>query len=107
METQKKKKIDASNQQTQVGVKHVVALALSGNVEERVQTSVDVGETSTTNVNKIEVELQKLIDMIEEQEIVVPNAMLEQNNVQPHVEIDRGDTLNFTSSNYLPHPSLQ
>jgi len=72
-----------------------------------VQASVDVGETFTTYVSKIEVELQKLIDMIEEQEIVVPNAMLEQNNVQPHVEIDRGDTLNFTSSNYLPHPSFQ
>jgi ribosomal protein L18E len=71
------------------------------------QVSVDVGETSTTNVSKIEVELQKPIDMIEEQEIVVPNAMLEQNNVQPHVEIDGGDTLNFISYNYLPHPSFQ
>jgi len=30
----KKKRIDASNQQTQVGVKDVATLALSGNVEE-------------------------------------------------------------------------
>jgi hypothetical protein len=107
METQKKKKIDASNQQTQVGVKNVVALALSGNVEERMQARVDVGETSRIDVSKIEVELQKPINMIEEQESVVPNAILEQNNVQPRVEIDGGDTLNFTSSNYLPHPSFQ
>ncbi len=92
METQKKKRIDASNQQTQVGVKNVVALALNGNVEEQVQARVDVGETSTIDVSKIEVELQKPINMIEEQESVVPNAMLEQNNVQPHVEIDGGDT---------------
>jgi len=85
----------------------VAALASSGNVEDQVQASVDVGETSIIDVSKIEVELQKLIDMIEEQEIVVSNAMLEQNNVQPHVEIDGGDTLNFTSSNYLPNPSFQ
>jgi CRISPR/Cas system-associated endoribonuclease Cas2 len=85
----------------------VATLASNGNVEERVQASVDVGETSTIDVNKIKVELQKLIDMIEEQEIVVPNATLEQNNVQPHVEIDGGDTLNFIFSNYLPHPSFQ
>jgi hypothetical protein len=44
----------------------VVALALSGNVEDQVQASVDVGETSTIDVRKIEVELQKLIDMIKE-----------------------------------------
>jgi hypothetical protein len=85
----------------------VVVLALNGNVEERVQASVDVGETSTTYVNKIKVELQKPIDMIEEQDIMALSAILEQNNVQRHVEIDGGDTLNFTSSNYLPHPSSQ
>ncbi len=33
--------------------------------------------------------------------------MLKQKNVQPHVEIDGGDILNFTSYNYLPHPSFQ
>jgi len=60
-----------------------------------------------TNVSKIEVELQKTIDMIEEQEIILPNAMLERKNVQPNVEIDGGDILNFTSCNYLPHPSFQ
>jgi len=59
----------------------VATLASSGNVEERMQASVDVGEKSTTNVNKIEFELQKLIDMIKEQKIVAHTTMLEQNNV--------------------------
>lgn len=45
------------------------------------QASVDVGEKSTKNVDKIEVELQKLIDMIKEQKIVAHTTMLEQNNV--------------------------
>jgi len=31
--------------------------------------------------------------------------MLKQKNVQPHVEIDGGDILNFNSYDYLPHPS--
>jgi hypothetical protein len=33
--------------------------------------------------------------------------MLEQENVQPHVEIDGGDILNLISYNYLPHPFSQ
>ncbi len=71
------------------------------------QASVDVRETSTIVGNKIEVELQKPIDMIEEQKNMALSVMLEQNNVQCHVEIDGGDTLNFTSSIYLLHPSSQ
>jgi hypothetical protein len=70
-----------------------------------VQAGANVGETSIIDVSKIEVELQKPIDMIKQQEIVAPSAMLEQNIIQPHAEIDGGDTLNFTSFNYLPHPS--
>ncbi len=35
--------------------------------DQQVQVGVDVGETFVTNVNRIEVELQKTIDMIEEQ----------------------------------------
>ncbi len=57
METQKKGRIIASNQRVQVGVKEVVALASSGNMKEQVHACVDVGETSTTNVNRIEVAL--------------------------------------------------
>jgi hypothetical protein len=33
--------------------------------------------------------------------------MLEQENVQPHIEFYGGDILNFISYNYLPHPSSQ
>jgi hypothetical protein len=54
----------------QVGVENVFALVSNGNMEEQVQANVDVGETFTTNVNIIEVELQKIIDMIEEQETI-------------------------------------
>jgi len=64
-------------QQVQVDVEDVGALTLNENIEKQMQVGVDVGETSTTYVNKIEVEFQKIIDMIEEQEIVVPSAMPE------------------------------
>jgi hypothetical protein len=33
--------------------------------------------------------------------------MLEQDNVQPHIEIYGGEILNFISYNYLPHLSSQ
>jgi hypothetical protein len=48
----------------QVGVKKVVALASSRNMEKQMQVGVDVGETFTTNVSRIDVELQKMINMI-------------------------------------------
>jgi hypothetical protein len=55
-------------------VEGAVALDPNGNVEEGMQANVEVGETSTTvntaNVSRIEVELQRTIDMIEDQEIV-------------------------------------
>ncbi len=46
-------------QQAQANVENVTTLASSVNMEEQAQTSVDVRETSMTNVNKIEVELSK------------------------------------------------
>ncbi len=64
-------------QQAQVDVEDVGALISSENIEKQVQVGVDVGEKFTTHVNKIEFELQKIINMIEEQEIVVPSAMPE------------------------------
>jgi hypothetical protein len=45
--------------------------------------------------------------MINEQGTITLSIMLEQKNVQPHVEIDGGDILNFISYNYLPHPFFQ
>ncbi len=71
------------------------------------QVGVDVGETFMTNVSRIDVELQKMINMIKEQGIVTHSAMLEQDNVQPHIEIYGGEILNFISYNYLPHLSSQ
>ncbi len=46
-------------QQAQIGVEDVRALTLNGNIEKQVQVGLDVGETSTIDVNRIEVELQK------------------------------------------------
>ncbi len=61
-------------QQVQANVEDLGALTLSENIEKQVQVGVDVGKIFITNVNKIKVELQKIIDMIEEQEIIFPNA---------------------------------
>jgi hypothetical protein len=47
------------------------ALVLCNVNEEQVQMSVEVGETCTTNLTTIEVGLQKTIEMIVEEEIVV------------------------------------
>jgi len=46
-------------QQAQIGVEDVRALTLNGNIEKQVQVGLDVEETSTIDVNKIKVELQK------------------------------------------------
>jgi hypothetical protein len=46
-------------------VEDAVALAPNGNIKEQVQANVGVGETSTAmDVTEIEVEFQKIIDMI-------------------------------------------
>jgi hypothetical protein len=54
----------------QVGVEDELTLAFNGNMEEQVQANVDVRETFMVDVSRIEVELQKTIDMIEDQEII-------------------------------------
>ncbi len=73
------------------------------------QASEDVGETSATNVDRIEVDLEKTILMIKEHENVVHALVLEQENanedVELHAHIDGVDILNFTYYNLLPHPS--
>jgi len=64
------------------------------------QANVGVGETSTTtDVNRIEVEFQKNINMIGEQEIVVLGQENANGDVEIHVQIDGGDILNFTYYN--------
>jgi hypothetical protein len=50
-------KIGVIKQQVQANVEDVAALTLNGNIEEQVQTCVDIGETSMVDVNKIEVGL--------------------------------------------------
>jgi hypothetical protein len=76
-------------------------------MEDQMQVGVDVGETSMAYVSRIDVELQKMINVIEEHGIITPGVMLELENVQLHVEIYGGDILNFKYYNNLPHPSFQ
>jgi len=79
------------------------ALAQCNVNEEQVQASVEVKETSTINLATIEVDLQKTIEMIVEQENVVLVPELEEDEyVIRHVEIDASDILTY---NLLPtHP---
>jgi len=68
------------------------ALALCNVNEEQVQVSVNVGETFTTKLATIEVDLQKTIDMILKQKNVIIASVLEENgHVIKHVEIDVND----------------
>ncbi len=68
------------------------ALALCNVNEEQVQASVEVGEASRIDLVTIEVDLQKTIDIIVEQENVVIASVLEENeHVIGHVEIDVDD----------------
>lgn len=80
----KKKKISASYQQVLKDVETWIigqpVQALNENMEEQKKTHVDVYATSMVGVvaayvNRMEVELQKIIDMIEEQTIITTNAM--------------------------------
>ncbi len=55
----------------------------------------DVGETCKRNSNKIEMDLEIIVLMVEEQENVVDVPLLEQKNAnddgEPHAHIDGGD----------------
>jgi len=83
-------------QQMQASVEN--ALAPSTINEEQVQASVVVVKTSTPNV-RIEVNLAKIILNIAEQETINSTPMIEQENANEVVDIDRGDILNFTYYN--------
>ncbi len=66
-----------------------VALAPNGNIKEGMQTNVEVGEASTTiDVCRIEAELQRTIDMIKDQEIVVHGQENANGNVDLHAQIN-------------------
>ncbi len=67
---------------------------------------VEVGETfAITNVNRIEVELQRTIDIIKDQTIVAPRKENANGDVERHAQIDGGEILYLTYYKKLPHPS--
>jgi hypothetical protein len=71
----------------------VIALAPSDIVEEQVQVGENIGEASMANVDKIVVNSEKTILMIEEQENVVLVTLMvgwknANEDVDPHAHID-------------------
>jgi len=81
------------------------ALAQCNVNEEQVQANVELRETSTINLATIEVDLQKTIEMIVEQENVVLVSELEEDeHVIRHVEIDASDILILTYNLLPTHP---
>jgi len=70
-------------QEMQVSTENVATLVAPEIVQEQVQVGGDVGETYVAN--KIEVDLEKTILMIEIQENVVPTLVLEEENTNEDV----------------------
>ncbi len=95
----------------QVSVENVVPLIVSEIVEEEeVQVDEDVGETFKGDVDQVEMDLERIILMIEDQEnVVLVVPLLKQENanedVEPHAHIDGGDIA--IELHILPHPSCQ
>ncbi len=80
-------------QQVQANVESALAPSMIN--EEQVQVGVDVKETSTIDVVRIEVDLAKIIMNIVEQETIDSPPMLKQENANEVVHIVRSDILNF------------
>ncbi len=80
-----------------MGVEDVVPLVPSDIVEEeQVEVDENLGKTSKRDFDQIEMDLERTILMVEEQEIVVLTIPLsEQKNAnedgEPHAHIDGGD----------------
>jgi hypothetical protein len=95
----------------QVSIEDVATLVSPKIVQEQMQASGDVGETSVANADKIEIDLEKVILMIERQENVIPTLVLEEKNtnedVEPHAQIDGGDILNFLYNLLMCAPCLR
>ncbi len=70
-------------------VEGAIVLDPNGNIKKGMQANVEIGETSTTanttNVSRIEVELQRTIDMIGDQEIVTLGQENANGDVEPRV----------------------
>ncbi len=78
-------------------VENVVALAPNGNIKEGIQANVEVEETFVTaNVYRIEIDLQRTIDMIEDQKIVVLGLENANGNVDFRAQVDEGEILYLT-----------
>ncbi len=91
------KHLEAKVMGQQVSVENVVPLLASEIVkEEEMQVGEDVGETSKGDVGEVEMDLEKTILMIEDEEnVVLVTPQLEQENanedVEPHAHIDGSD----------------
>ncbi len=86
-------------------VEDVVAQAPNGNIEEEMQANVEVGEIFIIiDVSRIEVELQRTIDIIEDQEIVAPRQENANGDVEFHAQIDGGDIVYLIIINCRTHP---
>ncbi len=78
----------------------MVTLAPNEIVEEQVWAGEDVVEAFVANVDRIEMDLERTILMVEEQEnvvliTIVPKWENENEDVEPHGHIDGNDILNF------------
>ncbi len=97
----------------QVNVEDVVALAPNEIVEEQVWVGEDVIKAFTANVDRIEMDLERTILMIEKQinvvlVTIIPKRDNANEDVELHAHIDGGDILKFTYYyNLLPHLSFQ
>jgi hypothetical protein len=81
------------------------ALAQCNVNDEQVQLSVEVGKTSTIDLAAIEVDLQKTIKMVVEQEnVVFVLEPKEDEHVIGHVEIDASHILIITYNLLPTHP---
>jgi hypothetical protein len=81
-------------------VEDALALAPNGNIKEGMQANVEVGKTfETADVCRIEVKLQRTIDMIEDQEIVAHGQENANGDVDLRVQIDGGEILYLTYYN--------
>jgi hypothetical protein len=81
------------------------ALAQCNVNEKQVQASVEVGETFTIDLATIEIDMQKTIEFIVEQEnIVFAPEPKEDEHVIRHVEIDVGDIFILTYNLLPAHP---
>jgi hypothetical protein len=77
----------------QTSVEDVVTLVPSDIIEEQMQVGENVRETSAANVDRIEMDLERTILMIEEQENVVLVTLMvgwknANEDVDPHAHID-------------------